>query len=322
MSVRTYFGALFLPTVLIVLVLGPPLWLDSAAPAADAVVTRKYEGYRLNRDPDGGWRRRLSVWTELRTAAGAVHNSELMLGVADYDRLSVGSRLRVRYLPVYPYTTRPVARTTLVQARELLTPRTTRDYWFALLVIFGPLTIIAARLTKIVGLTVGAVWLGASWVYVLRPVPLPVPGPIHSTARVSWTEVQTRGIGRRRHDRLGTPYRLVALSFVPPGARDSIEVLDAVDSTSLQKPTNGSLEPIGYEPAAPRTARLLVGTRTFINANRYEYYIVGIAPIAFALLFGIAWKRRRAKRKLDRAGVPNPQNGYRAPRRAPASQRR
>lgn len=297
MSSRTQFGVFVLPALLVALVVGPPLWLDFAAPETDAVVTRKYEGYRVNRDPDGSWRRRLYVWTRFRTPTGAEHTGELMLGNSDYDNLSVGSHLRVRYLPIYPYTTRPIARTTLVQARELFTPETTGGWWMTLVLIFAPLTFIAARLTKILALPIVAVWLWASWMYILKPRPLPAPGPQHASARVSWTEVRSRGITGRRYDRLATPYRLVAFTFVPPGARDSITVLDAVDSISLAKPPNGSLEPIGYEPGVPRTARLLVGTRTFINANRYEYIILALAPIALALLAGsVRWKRRSPMR--------------------------
>lgn len=290
MSLRTFYGAFFVPTLLLILVVGPPLWLDHA-PEADAVVTRKYEGYRVNRDADGGWRRRLSVWTRFRTPEGVEHTGEMMLGNADYDSLTVGSHLRVRYLPIYPYTTRPVARTTLVQARELFTPETTRGWWMALLLVFAPLTFLATRLTRPAGLALAAVWLWASWAYILRPRPLPVPGAHHTAAAVSWTQVVYRGVTGRRYDRLRVPYRLVALTFLPPGARDSVTVLDAVDSLSLAKPANGTIEPIGYEPGAPRTARLLVGARTFINANRYEYIILALAPIGLVFLAGtVRWK--------------------------------
>lgn len=294
MSSRVQFSSIVLPVLLLGLIVVPPLWLDHG-PETDATVFQKYEGYRLNRDPDGGWRRRLVVWTRFKAANGTYHTSELMLGNGDYDTISVGSRLRVRYLPVYPYTTRLVTRTTLIQARELFTPETTRGRWMALMLLFAPLTFLFGRLTKIAGFAVAGVWLWASWVYILRPVPLPVPGPQHTSARVSWTEVRSRGLGRTRSDRLRVPYRLVALSFVPPGARDSITVLDAVDSASLSpKPADGSLEPIGYEPGVPRTARLLVGSRSFINANRYEFLLVAIAPIALALIAStVRLKRRR-----------------------------
>lgn len=300
MSSRVQLGSFVVPVLLLGLIVVPPLWLDRA-PETDAVVTQKYEGYRLNRDPDGGWRRRLVVWTKFRTPNGTPHTSELMLGNGDYDSISVGSRLRVRYLPVYPYTTRLVTRTTLTQARELFTPETTRGRWMTLLLIFAPLTMLLGRLTKVAGFALAAVWLGASWVYVVRPVPLPIPGPNHTSARVSWTQVQWRGLGRHRSDRLAMPYRLVALTFVPPGARDSITVLDAVDSVSLTpKPANGSLEPIGYESGAPRTARLLVGTRTFINANRYEFLILAIAPIALSLIASMVLLKRRRRGPTSR----------------------
>jgi hypothetical protein len=302
MSSRPQFGVYLLVLLLVVLVVGPPIWLDVAAPETDAVVTRKYEGYRLSRDPDGGWRQVRYVWASFRTPAGATHNSEMMLGTSDYDNLSVGTHLRVRYLPIYPYTVQPIARTTMIQAREVLTPETTRGRWLALLLIFAPLTFLAARVARILAIPVALVWLGATWVYVLAPKPLPVPGPTHTSARVSWTEAITRGpTGRRRADRLPTPYRVVALTFVPPTARDSITVLDAVDSMSLNpKPPNGSLEPIGYEPGAPRTARLLVGTRTFINANRSSLVILGIAPIVLALLAGMY--RRKGRRAAGAIG--------------------
>ena len=297
MSSRVQVGPILLVVVLIALVLGPPLWLDVAAPEADAVVTRKYEGYKLSRDPDGGWRQVRWVWASFHTPSGAAHTSEMMLGTSDYDNLSVGTHLRVRYLPIYPYTVRPVARTTMIQAREVLTPETTRGRWLTLLLIFAPLTFLAGRIARILVFPVALVWLGATWVYVLAPKPLPIPGPTRTSARVSWTQVVFRGPTNRRADRLPVPYRVVALTFVPPNARDSITVVDAVDSLSLNpKPIDGTLEPIGYEPGAPRTARLLVGTRTFINANRSELIILAIAPIVLAMIVGMY--RRPPKRRV------------------------
>jgi hypothetical protein len=296
MSSRVQVGPFILVVLLFALVVVPPLWLDHA-PQADAVVTRKYEGYRLDRAPDGGWRRRLSVWTEFATPAGAVHNSQMMLGDTDYDGLSVGSHLRVRYLPIYPYTTRPVARTSLVQARDLLTPHTTLGHWGALLAGFGILILVVGCFTRAGALVVAAVWLAATWMYVLQPVAVPVPGPVHTSARVSWSEVQRKGLSRGRSSRLTMPYRIVALTFVPANTRDSITVLDAVDSTSVAAPVNGTLQPIGYEPGSPRTARLLTGSRTFVNANRFDYYVLGLAPIGLGLLFSrVLWKRRRRPR--------------------------
>lgn len=292
-------GPILLVLVLVGLVVVPPLWLDRA-PEADAVVTRKYEGYRLNRDPDGGWHHIRYVWASFRTPAGVTHNSEMMLGTSDYDNLSVGTHLRVRYLPIYPYTVRPVARTSMIQAREVLTPENTRGRWFGLLLVFAPLTFVTARFARFLAISVALVWLGATWIYVIAPKPLPVPGSTHTTARVSWSEVVNRGIGRRRYDLLRTPYRIVGLRFLPPNARDSIDVVDAVDSTSLAKPAKGTLEPIGYEPGAPRSARLLVGTRTFINANRIEFFIVGIMPILLA--YG-AGRYRRNRKGRGRVGV-------------------
>ena len=302
MSSRFQFGPLLLLVVLLALVVGPPLWLD-VAPEADAVVTRKYEGYKLSRDPDGGWRQVRWVWAAFHTPSGAAHNSEMMLGTSDYDNLSTGTRLRVRYLPIYPYTVRPIARTSMIQAREVLTPETTRGRWLALLLIFAPLTFLAGRIARVLTIPIGLVWLGATWVYVLGPKPVPVPGPTHTSARVSWTEVVFRGPTHRRYDRLPIPYRVVALTFVPPRARDSITVVDAVDSMSLNpKPLDGTLEPIGYDPGAPRTARLLVGTRSFINGNRSELIVLGIAPIVLAAIAGAY--RRAGKRRVTKPVTP------------------
>lgn len=313
MSLRNLYSVFFLPLLLVVLVVGPPLWLDFAAPEADAVVTTKYEGYRLNREPDGGWRRRLVVFTKVRTPAGATHTGEMMLGVADYDRLSVGSHVRVRYLPFYPYSTRPVARTSLVQARELLTPENTRGKWFAMLLIFGPLILVAGRFSRVASIVVAFAWLGATWVYIMRPPPPPTPGSQHTSARVDWTEVRSRGLGRNRRSRLAIPYRYVALRFLPPGARDSITVLDAVDSASLvPAPEKGTLEPIGYQPGAPRTALLLVGKRTFIAGNRFDYVVLAFAPILLGLVFGTAWRmrsRRAPRPAIARTRSARPNDG-------------
>jgi hypothetical protein len=50
-------------------------------------------------------------------------------------------------------------------------------------------------------------------------------------------------------------------------------VVDAVDSASIVGVNVGADLKVRYDPASPRDARLTIGSRTFIEKNRYHFRV-------------------------------------------------
>jgi hypothetical protein len=59
----------------------------------------------------------------------------------------------------------------------------------------------------------------------------------------------------------------------------------------------GAELPVRYEPDAPREARLAVGTRHFIERNRYHFLpaVIGLPAIGMLAAWGVRRGRRRSK---------------------------
>ena len=59
---------------------------------------------------------------------------------------------------------------------------------------------------------------------------------------------------------------------IPVGVgRDTVIAVDAVDSGSMAGLAYGARLPVRLEPALPREAQLVGGTRRFAEANRYRH---------------------------------------------------
>jgi hypothetical protein len=284
-----------LPLVALVLVLS--LWLDRAAPEAVGVVRAKRESARLLREPDGGWRLQHYMWVRLKTPGHDSTTAYLDVSPSRFDSLSVGSRVRVRYLPFFPYFARPTDYSTTASLRDFLAPETTMARWLYWILAGALAMFVAARIGFPVAMLAAIVWLGAGYVLILRPVPVPAPGQVHAPARVWSTQYVRRAFTKRRAGSdLAVTYLAVQMRFRPPGARDSLVVVDAVDSSSIARPASGAIVTVGYDPAKPRSARLVSGTRTFVNRNRGTFIWPVVVPVGLGLLGALAYGTMRRSR--------------------------
>jgi len=89
------------------------------------------------------------------------------------------------------------------------------------------------------------------------------------------------------------PYQVVQLRLASPGHRDTVLVVDAVDSGSVAGLTEGAELPVRYDPQAPRNARLAQGSRNFIVRNRYHFLPAVIGIPVLGMLAGMGFRRRR-----------------------------
>ena len=71
------------------------------------------------------------------------------------------------------------------------------------------------------------------------------------------------------------PYQVVQLRLVPGGATDSVLAVDEVDAGSVPSLAPGAVVRVRYQPAAPREAMLVDGTRTFRQRNRFHFLFPG-----------------------------------------------
>jgi hypothetical protein len=284
--------------LLVALLLAASLWIDRAAPKTEAVVHSKVESARLFHEPDGGWRLNQTVWVRLKPSGRDSTLAALNVSPSRFDSLSVGSRVRVRYVPFFPYYVRATDYSTTALLRDLFAPNTTMMRWLYWILVGALAMYVAARIGFAAAAVVALAWLGAAYVLILSPVTVPTPGAVHAPARVRYTQYVREMVSSRGRSRipLDVTYLFVEMRFLPAGARDSLLVVDAVDSASITRPENGAIVTVGYDPAEPRSARLVNGTRTFVNRNRGAFLWVVLVPVGLGLLMALALGRTRRRR--------------------------
>jgi hypothetical protein len=115
--------------------------------------------------------------------------------------------------------------------------------------------------------------------------------PARSTSRRRTLRSSSKASIRR----LAIPYQVIELA-VPVG-RDTVVAVDAVDSGSVAHLAVGATLPVRFDPAEPREARLLVGTRQFVDRNRYHFLpgVLGIGVIGTLVALGFGKRRKAAE---------------------------
>jgi len=104
---------------------------------------------------------------------------------------------------------------------------------------------------------------------------------------------------------------VVQLQLALPGRPDSVLVVDAVDSGSVPGLAVGAALAVRYEPDTPREARLVQGTRRFLERNRYHFLpaVIGVPVLGMLAAWGFRSRRRRASRPADGAEGVHEQMG-------------
>ena len=230
-----------------------------------------------------------------------------------YDALRIGDTISVHYLPAFPLLARAANRTTLqavedaggrLLANRSLLPSVT---WF--LAGAGGLWIASWVATPVVVVT-GLAWMAAGLLLLFPRVPPALPGPVSAKARVAAINLITKAPARNhsgRHRagrafgdearRLAMPYQVVQLRLAGPGFPDSTLAVDAVDSGSVTGLQVGAELPVRYDPRSPRDARLAVGSRTYLERNRYHFRtpVIGLALLGMLAAWGARTRRSRGR---------------------------
>jgi len=292
------------------LLAGSSVWLDRRGETAVATVKQKREEITIQQEPRGGWERFYRVGVEFPTRDHNLGMATLDLPRERYDALRIGDTLSVHYFPAFPLLARAADRTTLQAVEDAggrlldnqsLLPSVT---WF--LAGAGALCIASWVATPVVVVT-GLAWMGAGLLLLFPRVAPTLPGPVTAKARVAAINLITKAPARtrsRRHRafgdaarRLAMPYQVVQLRLAEPGFPDSTLAVDAVDSGSVTGLQVGALVPVRYDPRAPRDARLAVGTRTYLERNRYHFRtpVIGLALLGILAAWGARTRRRRRR---------------------------
>jgi hypothetical protein len=264
--------------------------------------------------PAGAWYRTYRAGVEFDTRDGNLGTASVDLPEARYDAIHPGDTIRVRYLPFFPLLARAAERST-GQTLWAATAAFTADPFLipSLLWVLGGIMVlwITSRVA-----TSAMVLAGFAWIAVAFPLFFPAPRALSpvtadAAARVTSVTLVTKAPAKnapaRRRSRLGgssdnirrlaMPYQVVQLQFTLPGRPDPIVAVDAVDAASIPELAVGAILPIRYDPRALREARLVRGTRTFRERNRYHFLIPTVGLGLFGMLATWVARERRTRRR-------------------------
>jgi len=114
--------------------------------------------------------------------------------------------------------------------------------------------------------------LTAAGIYERIPQPAPLPsGPVARTVAIVrglrtvdqiWASWSTGGDSDGGQP-IRQPFQMVDVEFTPQGASESVHALDRVDAGSIAGLREGSMVPVMYSLAQPRSAVIAAGTRHF-----------------------------------------------------------
>jgi hypothetical protein len=300
---------------------GGSVWLDRRGEKVLAPVQAKSERITLRHDPQGTWYR----WYELGVGVGGpglpTWTASVEVPETRFDAIRIGDSVEVRYLPQLPLFARASDRSTATVAREAAQ----RVGIVPLLLWLGCGIAglwIAARVGTIPVVAGGLLWMAAGYPVLLWAPASPTPSGSEGTARVSAITLVTKSPerargGRRRARaewrRLTMPYQVAQL-LLPTGRSDTVLAIDAVDSGSVRGLSIGADLPVRYDPDEPRNARLVSGTRSFIQRNRYHYLplAIGVPALGMFAALGFRWRRRRGAPSAAAPSTPT----WRSPARS------
>jgi hypothetical protein len=287
------------------------LYFDQHSIQTEGTITVKRESIRFS---DDYWSRRLDIGArypvpgeQFASYAGAD------VSTAMFDRLRVGDRIGVRYLPSRFLRQFPLIPSSRLEGSSM----------------FPFLADLSRRALYGIGLAVGTglllvLWLkfgvaAAGWLslpvgaalllYIAVPLREPAPeGPSRTAlARVNSLRDVTTVLATRRSRGFpaAKPYTIVDLLFVPAGRSDLVHAVDKVDRGSIAGLARGTVLEVVYQDDNPRIARASGGTRTFPEKNLMGIGAgAGILVLLIAMLlvvsnwFGNQWRRGR-QRVLD-----------------------
>lgn len=299
MIVRTLRKLLFHVSLLVVPLLAASLWLDTHGETVTGTVTGKREEIHAENEPTGGWYSRRYLEVDIPRLAAVGLRASVRVDSAEYAGVRSGDSVRVRYLSCCPIFARLDGRTTRQvswEAAREVASSPVLDW-----VLVGILAlVVAARIATPTVVVTGATWLAAGLVLLFPDRPPRVPTGVEANARVAGTVMVSESPRRTQHrsrswshpERLTAPYQVIQLRFVPSGATDSVLAVDEVDAGSATSLSPGAVVRVRYQPAAPRQAMLVDGTRTFRQRNRFHFLFLVLAVGGIGTAAALAWRLR------------------------------
>ena len=293
------------------LLVGGSVWLDDKGETVAATVTGKLEEVHVGDTPQGRWQRFYRVGVEFPMADDGLGQATVSVPVEKFDALRYGDTLRVRYLPAFPLLARTPDRSTVTVILEA-SSRLGADPFLVPFVIWlasgAVIFWVAVRVATAAVFAAGFAWITTAFIMVFPESDPVMLGPSEAVARVHDFKLVTKSPSVRRNHRrrayrstgdgirrLAVPYVVVQLRFSIPGRTDTVLVVDAIDSASAVGITTGAEVPVRYDPASPREARLAIGSRTFLERNRYHIRVPIIGVALLCTLGAWGWRTRRTR---------------------------
>ncbi len=296
---RILFKLVLYGALLVAPLLAASLWLDAHGETVTGTVTAKREEIHAANEPTGGWYSRRFLQVDIPRLAAVGLQASVRVDSAEYAGIQRGDRVRVRYFSCCPIFARLDGRTTRQVSWEAARQFASSPVLDWVLAGFVAL-VIAARIATPIVLATGVAWLAAALLLLFPDRPPRVPAGVEATARVAGIVTVSESPRRTRHrsrnsshpERLTVPYQVVQLRLVPPGATDSVLAVDEVDAGSAPSLAPGAVVDVRYQPAAPREALLVEGTRTFRQRNRFHFLFMVLGAGGIGIAAALAWRLR------------------------------
>ena len=284
---------------------GASVWLDAAAPSAVGRVREKREVVDVT--SDGEWTRTWQLDVDFPPSRSGLR-PVVTVDSARFARTRVGDSLRLHYVPCCPILARPAGRSTADAAAEVGRNMAFVGRW-GIWLLAGLVGIVATyKRSRAAVLVVGVLWIvGVVALDTLVTGPGSAPrdpprGPTAPARIRNVREVEYLLRPGRRSDgwRYNEPFEVATFAFVPAPGADSVVAVDLVDAGSVAGLAPDSVRMVRYDPARPREAQLVAGTRTFPARNRSDGVIVVVIVVTFLLGGGLlvaddsGRRRRRA----------------------------
>ena len=312
--------------VLLVIIFGFPVSLAVAGKTTTGHVAQKQESVKVFNYTGTSYNRYNVVVHYLppgasladATSRNAMSDS-VRLSVAatreQFDRARIGDAIAVRYLPFRPSIGKLADRSFVDLLREVYAIRDIRYGLYLVLALIVAIVLSRRTIENPAARMLRRLVYAACLVTVIVAGWLGYQGPESVPESAVDTDVSARIVGWQRIDRtlfdfsnsqhssapLAQPYDVIELAFTPSALGQEVHAADAVDSGTAGPLVIDRPLRIRYASRAPRTARIVCGTRTFRAKNARD--MVQQSVIVLAMLLGVVAIGTLFSRKKKKAAV-------------------
>jgi hypothetical protein len=298
------FGFIIIFVLALVILVGPPVYLELTGRTAAGVIIERREEIRVQYLEWSRW-----LHLEVRYTPADTEKPEIAVipvTVERYDRAQVGDPVQIRYLLHPQLRAVGLATPRLVDQGPLGQLRSVLDIGPIATVLLGLFLALAAawQLTRRRWLLVPLVGMLVLFaMYLTSSPPMSAPPGLQRTTQATVRLVYEVDRLAWRGNRYGDldalqPYQIVALEFVPEGTAGTVVAVDQIDVGSVPGVEVGANLPIRYSAADPRWARIEGGQQTYFWKNLYLYAIIaGVLLLFFICGFWLLSRNKRTRRQ-------------------------